>query len=110
MMLRASSQEKQTNVDIGVLTHATEGDGGILHGRLIIELVDAVLDHAADPGPARQRLEAAAGRETVIETGGVIAMFHLNDRIADATGTPLDEFGLDMRLAIGDELGVSQTS
>ncbi len=110
MMLRASGQEKQSNVDIGVLTHQSEGDGGIPHGRLIIELVDAVLDDAADPAPARQCLEVAAGREAVIDTAGVIAMFHLNDRIADATGTPLDKFGLEMRLAIGDELGVSQVS
>jgi hypothetical protein len=67
-------------------------DGGVPHGALMIELVDAVIDAAADPRPARARLVAAAGRGSVVEVGAVLGMFHWNDRVADATGAPLDEF------------------
>jgi len=106
MMLRASSTQKGGDADIAIITDDAGGDGGIEHGRLIIDLVDAVMDDTADPRPARERLELAAGKDAVVETGAVIAMFNLNDRIADATGVPLDELGLEIRLKVGEKLGL----
>ena len=62
MMLRASSDRKGKDADINVITDDTLGDGGITHGRLLIELIDAVLDEPdGDPTVARRRLRDAAG-------------------------------------------------
>ena len=55
----------------------------------------------------RQRFLDAMGRDAVVDTAAVIAMFHLNDRIADATGAPIDEFGLEVRMKFGEKLGMS---
>jgi hypothetical protein len=107
MMLRASSDSKGEQADINVITDDTLGDGGVSHGRLLIELVDAVLDDPDGvPSEPRRRLRDAAGPGLVVEAGAVLAIFHLNDRVADACGVPLDEFGLDIRRAVGDQLGL----
>ena len=107
MMLRASSDEKGAEADINVITGEGSSDGGVTHGRLLIELVDAVLDEPdGDPSQPRRRLTEAAGPELVVEAGAVLAMFHLNDRVADACGVPLDEFGIEIRRAVGDQLGL----
>ncbi len=110
MMLRASSKKKGEDVDLSVITEYADNaaDGGVAHGRLLIELVDAVLDREGGAAAApRRRLEEAAGSDAVVDAGAVMAMFELNDRVADATGAPLDEFGLDIRLKVGEKLGIS---
>src|SRR5262245_29143739 len=101
MMLRASSKKMGTDSDIAVITSDEASDGGVEHGKLILELVDAVMDEAMDPTGARQRLVEAAGPGLLVETGAVLGMFHLNDRVADAMGAPLDEFAIDYRRKIG---------
>jgi hypothetical protein len=106
MSLRVSGKRAGVDADIAVITDERASDGGVAHGKLLIELVDAVLDARADPAPARDRLVAAAGPGLVVEAAATLGMFHLNDRVADATGAPLDEFMLELRRRIGDELGL----
>jgi hypothetical protein len=53
-----------------------------------------------------RRLVAAAGPGLLVEAGAVLAMFHWNDRVADATGAPLDDFFLEYRRKIGEKLGM----
>jgi hypothetical protein len=106
MALRASSKKSGGDADITVITSDAPSDGGVLHGRLLIELVDAVMDEAADPAPARARLVAAAGAGIVVEAGAVLGMFHWNDRVADATGAPLDDFHVDYRRKLGAKMGL----
>jgi hypothetical protein len=106
MALRASSKKIGREADITVITRDDASDGGVEHGALLIELVDAVIDANADPAPARERLVAAAGPGLLVEAGAVLGMFHWNDRVADATGAPLDEFFVDYRRKIGEKLGL----
>lgn len=103
-------------VDIAIITNDSGSsdhadDGGLAHGRLLIELVDAVLDRdQGDSAAARRRLEEAAGADAVVDAGAVLAMFELNDRVADATGAPLEELALDIRLKVGERLGMTAPS
>jgi hypothetical protein len=106
MALRASSKKTGGDADITVITSDEPRDGGVLHGALMIELVDAVIDASADPAPARARLVAAAGPGLVVEVGAVLGMFHWNDRVADATGAPLDELHQDYRRKVGEKMGL----
>ena len=121
MMLRASSTKNGGDVDIAIITSDSDGggdgdgdgsgDGGVAHGRLLIDLVDAVLDReGGDPAVGRRRLAEAAGPDVVVDAAAVLAMFELNDRVADATGVPLDELALDIRLKVGEKLGMSPPS
>ena len=106
MALRASSKRTGGDADITVITSQHASDGGVEHGKLLIELVDAVIDERADPAPARRRLVAAAGPGLLVEAGAVLGMFHLNDRVADAMGAPLDELMVDYRRKLGEKMGL----
>ena len=106
MALRASSKKTGCNADITVITREKASDGGIEHGKLLMELVDAVVDETADPAEARRQLVEAAGPGLLVEAGAVLGMFHLNDRVADALGAPLDELLIDYRRKIGEKLGL----
>jgi hypothetical protein len=106
MALRASSKKTGGDADIAVITSQHASDGGVEHGKLLIELVDAVIDECSDPAPVRERLVAAAGPGLLVEAGAVLGMFHLNDRVADAMGAPLDDFHIDYRRKVGEKLGL----
>ena len=83
MALRASSRKSGREADITAITREDPSDGGVAHGALLIELVDAVIDPNADPAPARARLVAAAGPGLLVEAAAVLGMFHWNDRVAE---------------------------
>ena len=78
-------------------------------GQELLAFTDAVM--ARDDGAiaaTREAVEAALGQEGVVDTAAVIAMFNVVDRIADATGIPIDDgFTKEMRYAIGSELGMA---
>jgi len=106
MALRASSKRTGGDADITVITRQGASDGGVEHGKLLIELVDAVVDESADPAGVRRRLVEAAGPGLLVEAGAVLGIFHLNDRVADAMGAPLDGLMLDYRLKLGEKMGI----
>jgi hypothetical protein len=106
MALRASSKRDGGDADITAITRERASDGGVAHGALLIELVDAVLDPRADPAPARARLVAAAGPGLLVEAAAVLGIFHLNDRVADALGAPLDGLMVDYRRQLGERMGI----
>ena len=84
-------------------------DGGVRHGRLLIDFTEAVLtrDHAR-LDTARQALLDALGSEAVVDTACIVAAFEGNDRIADATGIPLDGGrGSEILEQTGTDLGMT---
>ena len=94
------------DTDVTVITSDEARDAGVEHGKLILDVVDAVMNEAMDPSEARRQLVEAAGAGLLVEVGAVLGIFHLNDRVADAMGTPLDEFAIDYRRKIGQRLGL----
>src|SRR5262245_30209900 len=106
MALRASSKRNGGDADVTAITREHADDGGVAHGALLIELADAVIDERADPAPARRRLVEAAGAGLLVEAAAVLGIFHLNDRVADAMGAPLDELMVDYRRGLGVEMGI----
>jgi hypothetical protein len=60
-------------------------------GRLLVEFAEAVLgedDHALVR--ARYALKAALGPAGLVDAAGVVGLFNAIDRVADATGIPLE--------------------
>ena len=102
---------EETDVDLSVLAQSADEsgqDGGVAHGRLLLHFTNAVVhrDTAALPG-ARQTLSEAMGAEAVVDAAAVIAAFEGNDRVADATGIPLDQGSEEPRRQVAAALGVS---
>ncbi len=83
-------------------------DSGVAFGAELLAFTDAVMEREPEAiAKTRDVIEAKLGAEAVTDTAAVITMFNVVDRIADATGIPIDDgFTRDMRYAIGNELGM----
>ena len=76
------------------------------HGRALIEFAEAVLgENDAVLDQARTALYAALGPAGLADAAGVVGLFNAIDRVADATGIPLEpdkaEASADFRAALG---------
>ena len=83
------------------------GDTGIPHGDLLIEFAEAVLD--TDEGrldAARIAIVDALGSEALVDSAGVVGLFNAIDRIADATGAPLEDWKAEQTADLRDALGI----
>ncbi|RMD86225.1 MAG: hypothetical protein D6815_00285 [Candidatus Dadabacteria bacterium] len=77
-------------------------DGGIEHGAALVAFTDAVMRGDEDAAASeRSRLLSLVGAGGFIDVAATIAAFNVVDRIANATGIPLDpmlaEMGRDLR-------------
>jgi hypothetical protein len=105
-LLRASGETKNERYDLGLINGAGDGDGLVPHGRLLVAFAEAVLgrdDRAL--AAARQALVAALGDAALVDAAAVAGLFNAIDRVADATGIPLEPekaaATADMRAALG---------
>lgn len=85
---------------------AGDGDGGVPHGRLLVRFAESVLgDDEAALTAVRGEILAAMGGEALADAAGVAGLFNAIDRVADATGIPLEDWkasdSADFRAALG---------
>jgi hypothetical protein len=107
-LLRASSQHKGQDYDFGAVTKgAAVGDGGILHGGLMIAFAEAILgsDDAALVR-ARTTIVETMGAAALVDAAGVAGLFNAIDRVADATGTPLEDAKAADTASLRDAIGI----
>ncbi len=88
------------------MTGQDAGGGGVAHGELLIRFATAVLgDDEGELAAARTDIAAALGGAALTDTAAVAALFNAIDRVADATGIPLEDVKaaatIDFRAAIG---------
>ncbi len=87
------------------------GDGGVAHGERLVAFVDAVMGR--DEGAletARGALRAVLSPEAFVDTCATIGAFNVVDRIADATGIPLDDRLMDMSKDVREALDLARFS
>lgn len=95
------------SVDLKGVLGASGEDGGVAQGADLLAFTEAVMANDADAiATARAHLEAGIGADGVVDTAAVIAMFNIVDRVADATGIPIDEGTKEFRYDVGAELGM----
>ena len=87
-------------------TDLTKG-AGVPHGELLVQLVDASFDSTDALAAARDACIETLGIDTTIDAAAVIANFHMMTRIADSTGTPLDDGTAQMTGDLRDSLGLN---
>jgi hypothetical protein len=76
------------------------------HGRLLVAFAEAVLGDEDTPlRRARSALPAALGPAGLVDAAAVVGLFDAIDRVADATGIPLEDekatASADFRAALG---------
>jgi len=92
MLLRASGETDGNEVDIRAVTSAEGLGTGVPHGEVLVGLVDATLQGDATAlGAARKAVVDAMGEAALVDAAAVIGTFTMQNRIADATGIPLDD-------------------
>jgi hypothetical protein len=98
--------------DLGAVVGGAPGDCGVAQGRCLVEFAEAVLgEDDARLGRARAELAASVGPAGLVDAAAVVGLFSAIDRVADATGIPLETdkaaASADFRAALGlDRLGV----
>ncbi len=83
-------------------------DGGVEHGALLARLCDAVAGKDAEVMTrVREEVRTSMGPSQLVDAVGVSAMFHMMNRVANGTGTPLDPFMLKTASLIAPSIGAS---
>ncbi len=105
-MLRASARATGDAVDLTAIVDDEAGDGGIPHGNLLKAFAEATLgDDETKLTDTRRRARDALGDAALVDAAAVIANYSALDRVADATGIPLEpakETGTaDLRVELG---------
>ena len=86
-----SGQSRDREVDLSAVNGEATGETGVEHGGELVRFVEAVLGtDEAELASARRALRAVLRPEAFVDACAVIGAFSVVDRIADATGIPLD--------------------
>ena len=84
------------------------GDGGIPHGSLLVDFAEAVLGNDDKRlARARTKLSGRLGTDALVDAAAVVANFNAIDRIADATGIPIDAERIELTAGLRAELGIN---
>lgn len=90
-----------------IIGGAEAGDTGVEHGDILIELAEAMLDtNDARLEAVRQAIVDAMSVEALVDSVAVAALFNGIDRIADATGAPLEKVKADATVDLRSEIGI----
>ncbi|MDG2332833.1 MAG: hypothetical protein P8Q97_01275 [Myxococcota bacterium] len=93
MLLGLSGEASNQEVALGVVGGSQRGDAGVPHGELLVRLCEAMVAEDREAVAAvRSEMVAAMNEAAFVDAVGVSSLFHLMNRVANATGTPIDAF------------------
>jgi hypothetical protein len=79
-------------VDLALVEGQRHGNGGVAHGARLLAFTDAAMrGDASALAHERAALRAELSDAAFVDVCAVIGFFNIVDRVADATGIPLDE-------------------
>ncbi len=108
MLLRVSGETSGHEYDVRSIS-GSGTSSGVEHGEVLSRFAESVLgDDDRVLEVERAALQAALGAEAVVDAAAVIATFSKMDRIADATGIPLDDPLALMTEGLREEIGVGR--
>ena len=106
-MLRVSSQMTGTAVDVRAVNGGGPADAGVEHSAALLAFTEAVM-RGDSATTEREHLRMVLTPESFVDVAAVIGSFNVVDRIADATGIPLDPAMREVSQDIRDELGLAR--
>ena len=109
-MLRAGGHHSGTELDLSAITSGLEAAStGVENGAILIAFADAVVaNDKAALKRTRQQICDAMGKTAVVDAACVAAYFDGIDRIADATGTPVDPASAEATTELRATLGINE--
>lgn len=111
MMLGRSSEVNGTSANVAAVAGAAaDDDGGVAHGAALKAFARAIHHGGPELEAARAAVTVAAGTDAMIDAAAVCANFQMSSRIADATGTPLDDAAVDPSQDVRRQLNLDAMS
>jgi len=102
-----SSAITGTAVDVAAVNGESERDAGVEHGADLLAFTEAIM--RGEPATLeRERLRQVLSPEGFVDAAALIGAFNVVDRVADATGIPLDPAMEAMSRDVRDELGLAR--
>ena len=109
MLLRVSGETTGAPVDMRAVNGDVRGEGGVSHAAELVAFTEAAMSTDDEAlGAARSALQAVLSPEAFVDACAVIAAFNVVDRIADATGIPLDDAVAAMTADLRAELDLAR--
>ena len=110
MMLRASVRGKAGEYNLEPVTGGNEaGDSGVPHSEILVALAEAVVvDYATRLTDARLAALDVLGGDGLVDAIAVAGYFDGIDRVADATGIPVDDYIVPISKEIRESLGIDE--
>jgi hypothetical protein len=105
-LLRASGKHTGADYDLSAVLGQAGDESGIPHAGVLTAFAEAAIGDDPDRlAEARRAVIDAMGEAALADAAGVAALFNAIDRVADATGIPLEpekaEMTADFRAALG---------
>ena len=96
-----------TEVDLAAVNGDARSVIGVEHGEELLAFTEALMRGEAATDE-RRRLREILSAEAFVDVAAVIGSFNVVDRIADATGIPLDAIMLAMSQEVREQLELSR--
>ena len=109
MLLRASGEHKGEAIDLDAVIGKAGGDGGVPGGARLAAFAEAVVgDDERALADARDAVRDSLGAAALVDSCGIAATFNAIDRVADATGIPIDEARIEPSADLRRQLGIDR--
>ena len=110
MMLRASVRGEAGEYNLEPVAGGNQaGDSGVPHSEILVALAEAVVaDEASRLTDARLAALNVLGGDALVDAIAVAGYFDGIDRVADATGIPIDDYIVPISKEIRDSLGIDE--
>ncbi|MDH3679079.1 MAG: hypothetical protein OEV40_03930 [Acidimicrobiia bacterium] len=99
--------ETEGRLELSTVATSEAGDGGVRHGALLSRFAELVHERAG-LDDTRPEMVDALGEEGLVDAAAICANFNMMVRIADGTGTPLDEGTVAPSAELRDDLGLDE--
>ena len=104
-----SGQFQGSEVDLSAVNGEVAAAGAVAHAAELVVFTEAAMgDDDAALKQTREALRAVISPAAYVDTCAVIGAFNVVDRIADATGIPLDEGLLPMSQEVRADLDLAR--
>ncbi|MGB5380325.1 MAG: hypothetical protein WBO25_04905 [Acidimicrobiia bacterium] len=104
-MLRASSSAFGYSVELDALRDPTI-PAGVPGGNLLLRLVDAVLVRTEPLKQVHDEIIGELGPEALVDAGSVFGNFEMMNRVAEVSGIPIPQQGIDGNRDLIDRLDI----
>jgi hypothetical protein len=106
-MLRASSSAFDYDLDLDALRDPAI-PVGVPGGNLLLRLVDAVLVGTEPLSQVHDEIVAELGPEALVDAASVFGNFEMMNRVAEVSGIPIPQQGIDRNRVLIDRLDLSR--